>query len=405
MMRPTSGCLDLDPGGSVGARPRERFLALDSLRGICAICVALFHFETIGAIHNSALVLHSYLFVDFFFVLSGFVIAASYGDRLGRDFPIGRFMLLRLGRLYPLHFFMLLCFLAMQLIGSIGAPSIPDHAFFTGESSMAELMFGLFFVQIFVGAEDTWYNGPSWSIAAEMWAYLVAAALFRLARGRVAAAAAALSTLGFIAYVVTLRVGFSTHHWGALPRCLFSFGLGVFTFRAYVALRERIGVRFSLLKITSVEAMAAVAAFLLVAFNYSLLGPFAFATLVLTFAFQGGWLSRLLVTRPMLLLGTLSYSIYMVHDFIEARLMNLLTLAGRSLGRPDLILFHDHAPVIGGSPVVADIVTVVTVLIVIGVAWCSYRLIERPGQRWSRRFALGTNGARTIGEEERAPTF
>ena len=62
----------------------ERFLVLDSWRGICALLVALFHFPTSSTISQSAFVGSSYLFVDFFFVLSGFVIASSYGNRLNQ---------------------------------------------------------------------------------------------------------------------------------------------------------------------------------------------------------------------------------------------------------------------------------------------------------------------------------
>lgn len=65
----------------VGTRAGERFLVLDSWRGICALLVALFHFPTSSIISQSAFVGGSYLFVDFFFVLSGFVIASSYDGR------------------------------------------------------------------------------------------------------------------------------------------------------------------------------------------------------------------------------------------------------------------------------------------------------------------------------------
>jgi peptidoglycan/LPS O-acetylase OafA/YrhL len=60
----------------------ERFENLDALRGTCALLVALFHLPANGLLASNALVRHAYLFVDYFFVLSGFVIAFSYGDRL-----------------------------------------------------------------------------------------------------------------------------------------------------------------------------------------------------------------------------------------------------------------------------------------------------------------------------------
>src|SRR3979409_173570 len=98
----------------------ERFVALDSWRGIAACLVALFHFEAYSHLVYSHLngapfLRNSWLFVDFFFVLSGFVIAANYQQRLREGFGVGRFLLLRLGRLYPLHLFMLAAAVAVKL--------------------------------------------------------------------------------------------------------------------------------------------------------------------------------------------------------------------------------------------------------------------------------------------------
>ncbi|WP_454616650.1 hypothetical protein [Bradyrhizobium cenepequi] len=53
----------------------------------------------------------AYLFVDFFFVLTGFVIASNYRSRLADGFSAGRFLVLRLGRIYPLHIVTLLLFI------------------------------------------------------------------------------------------------------------------------------------------------------------------------------------------------------------------------------------------------------------------------------------------------------
>jgi peptidoglycan/LPS O-acetylase OafA/YrhL len=79
----------------------KRFAALDSWRGLAACLVALHHLSRSMDSHVNALGLipNSYLFVDFFFVLSGFVIAANYEQRLAEGFSVWRFALLRFGRL------------------------------------------------------------------------------------------------------------------------------------------------------------------------------------------------------------------------------------------------------------------------------------------------------------------
>ncbi len=59
-----------------------RFLVLDSWRGIAACLVALFHLDAYSHLYAVPFLRNSWLFVDFFFVLSGFVIAANYQQRL-----------------------------------------------------------------------------------------------------------------------------------------------------------------------------------------------------------------------------------------------------------------------------------------------------------------------------------
>src|SRR5712671_6276278 len=106
----------------------ERFVVLDSWRGIAACLVALFHLDAYSHLYGVPFLRNSWLFVDFFFVLSGFVIAANYQQRLLDGFGIGRFLLLRLGRLYPLHFTMLALFIGCELLRVLRRILIPALA-------------------------------------------------------------------------------------------------------------------------------------------------------------------------------------------------------------------------------------------------------------------------------------
>ena len=89
----------------------QRFVALDSLRGICALMVAIYHFSTNSLLANIPFIENGYLFVDFFFVLSGFVIASSYGERLRSGFPISRFMFFEVGPIISLCIFSFCAFI------------------------------------------------------------------------------------------------------------------------------------------------------------------------------------------------------------------------------------------------------------------------------------------------------
>lgn len=83
-------------------KTKQHFEILDGLRGVAAIAVVVFHFMEIAVPdYNKSFIAHAYLAVDFFFCLSGFVIAYAYDNRLQK---IGNsaFFKLRLIRLHPL---------------------------------------------------------------------------------------------------------------------------------------------------------------------------------------------------------------------------------------------------------------------------------------------------------------
>ena len=81
-----------------------RLSALDGWRGVCAMLVVLYHFApTTSRIGTVPIVVNGFLFVDFFFVLSGFVILHAYGRRLSTAREAATFVWSRLARLWPLH--------------------------------------------------------------------------------------------------------------------------------------------------------------------------------------------------------------------------------------------------------------------------------------------------------------
>src|SRR5687768_5126464 len=92
-----------------------RFDALDSLRGVFALMVALVHLSALGHFFAWPLVRNAGFGVDFFFVLSGFVLMHAYGGRVGSAAQALDFLWRRVGRLYPLHLATLCVMLAIEL--------------------------------------------------------------------------------------------------------------------------------------------------------------------------------------------------------------------------------------------------------------------------------------------------
>jgi peptidoglycan/LPS O-acetylase OafA/YrhL len=86
---------------------------MDALRGVAALCVVEFH--AIGL--SATLFRHAYLAVDFFFLLSGFVLSYAYGDRLDKGWSTWKFLKTRWIRLWPLNTLGLLLGFTLALMG------------------------------------------------------------------------------------------------------------------------------------------------------------------------------------------------------------------------------------------------------------------------------------------------
>ncbi|MDH7460153.1 acyltransferase [Chitinophagaceae bacterium 26-R-25] len=81
---------------------KPHYAILDGLRGVAALMVVAFHLcEAHATSHQDQIINHGYLAVDFFFLLSGFVIGYAYDDRW-RNMTIGNFFKRRLIRLQPM---------------------------------------------------------------------------------------------------------------------------------------------------------------------------------------------------------------------------------------------------------------------------------------------------------------
>ena len=375
----------------------NHFQALDGWRGLCACLVALFHFHGYSPLYGVGLIRNSYLFVDFFFVLSGFVIAWNYADRLGSWPEVRKFFVLRVGRLYPLHIFVLFLFLAMETAKlAMGHFNPPGPAAFSGDNQPGTVLSNVFLVQSLHLNDGLSWNGPSWSISTELWAYVVFALV-----------SAAVGVRSWMLWLVALaaplflwhvtRTGMDiTYDWG-LVRCLFGFAVGVWCARVH---RQRAGhgsaanARFA----TLLECIALAAVVTFVSFagtsNWSLLAPFVFALAVLVFAVEGGWLSSALRWPLFQWLGMLSYSIYLTHALVGV----LLPVAIKRVTHLDL---WTTLPLAGGQSVLAygrdnvegTLFYAAALAATLAFSALTYRWVETPGRAWSRRWARGASRA------------
>jgi peptidoglycan/LPS O-acetylase OafA/YrhL len=349
---------------------QQRFVALDSLRGICAVMVAIYHFSTTSLLSNIPFIENGYIFVDFFFVLSGFVIASSYGERLRSGFPISRFMFLRLGRLYPLHVFVLCLYLPIAIGGAYSASSFWITALL---------------LQVFTDGQLGNWNPPSWSISAEVWTYLIFALSCRFAGRYLQWMLGLLIVAALPVLLWTTDRYLNVCFEGGLARCLFGFSMGAIAF-FYWSKRDKPSL--SSLNFTLIE-LGVVAACLIVvsiaaAGPLSFLCPPVFVAAILTFAHERGYISSILKSSALKAVGMLSYSIYMTHMFVQARLLNLIGLLSAHVWLPISKEGAGTQTISSNIPLVTDLTVVLMVAVVIGFAYLTFSLIEEPFRRWSR---------------------
>src|SRR5712671_190615 len=149
----------------------QRFVTLDVWRGIAAISVAWLHFGETVHIDLPAFIPNAWILVDFFFVLSGFVIMHAYGRKVCDARSALAFLIKRFGRLWPLHVSILaiLVFMEIGKLFLLQTGTTINHPPFSGAADMSAILPHIFLLQAFIPV--TW-NGPSWSIGCEFVAYI-----------------------------------------------------------------------------------------------------------------------------------------------------------------------------------------------------------------------------------------
>jgi len=383
--------------------PQYRFAVLDAWRGVCALLVTLYHIPLAHKMQGTQGFLNMQMFVDFFFVLSGFVMCHAYGQRLSSgNTQLGGFMIRRFGRVYPLHLALVFGFLVLELAKlavTLAFKMDIDGAPFTGPRSLESLGANLLLIQSFNLLGMTSWNGPAWSISVEFYAYIVFAVVVMLA-GMRTALFTALATIG-LAGVALLSPNyiFTTHNYGFL-RCIYGFFVGCLVYQAVMwtfasGLAKRIGS-------TGMELAAVAILILFMVFSTgptSLLAPIVFAGVVYVFAFERGIVSTTLHTRPAQALGMWSYSIYMVHMLIfTVEKMGIGLLAKKGL----LGITATQTPTTRlwsfSSPAIDVAFFVLQIMMTLIVSKWTYELIEDP---WRKRFAAYA-AARETGQIGRA---
>ena len=373
----------MTPEGDTG-RVR-RVPSLTALRGIAALMVVEHHFTKIllpdlgAAIRpHTGILAGAYLWVDLFFLLSGFVLAHVYAESFRDGTPLreyGNFVVARLARIYPVHIVVLVAFLVVELTArwmnlgeglSVGPVS--------GDRSWGAFIVYASLTQILTFSQATAWNEPSWSIGAEWIGYLllpwVMRPLLRLSTGMgIAVAGASLSAL------VALEAHFGHLDLAGYPgltRCVAEMWCGVLLYRVYASGWAR---RILQADLTFIATSVAVLGILHASRVHVVFVPAAMLLLLSGSSNRAG-VARALESRPLVWLGDLSYSVYMVHWLVQTALMDGWAYVLHTRFGVGLTLLEQLYVVLGST------------VVVVGLAKGVYERVERPARsflrsRWS----------------------
>ena len=365
----------------------RRFVALDSWRGIAALGVVLHHVAGDHGVVSMDWHLALGLCVDFFFVLSGFVIAGAYGERLATGYPIRTFVWLRLGRIYPMHVVVLLIYIAVELVLAILGWTHGGNPAFTANRDPGAILPTLLLVQAFtMPGQDSW-NIQSWSISVELGLYIVWALAWKLI-GRAAIPLAVLVAAALMIMAAFRVEWMGAQMWAVRGFSGFGLGMGTWWLHSALAAREpspRLATALELAMVVAAGAAVATFAPLIVA------DP-VFAGLVTVFAFQRGAVSRLLLRGPFVLVGTVSYSLYMIHGFVLSRLFGVIEIFEHYSGATLTGKTWFGSGMLVTGTLVTNLLTVAMMAVSIAVGWVFWRFVEEPARRWSRAHADTVTG-------------
>ncbi len=344
------------------AASHGRIFELDSLRGLAALAVVVYHFDSHFHQHPLFAVLgplyqDGWRAVDFFFVLSGFVLARAYWTASRKD-RLLRNVWDRIGRLYPLHFVTLLAVAAGQwfLLFGMHQGSYVYHL-----NDGYHFVLNLFLLQ----GSDSSFNGPSWSISTEFVINLVFFLVILLPQ-----------RWAIVAFLVAIAATFlplsqeTMDVISPFSRTLRGFCIGVMLHHVLAASTPR---QSAWLPRLATFTFVAVGAFLVVyAYWLERLPLFSGGITLVAFCLLiasaplSPLAQRLLRPAPLVYLGEISYSVYLIHFPLQLLLWLLYVTLG---------LTWPFGPLAG-------LIAFLAVSVVCAAQ--TYRYVELPGKRWLR---------------------
>lgn len=289
---------------------KQHFLVLDGLRGVAAIIIVLFHFmEWLITNFEENFIGHGFLAVDFFFCLSGFVIAYAYDEKI-KAIGLQKFFIARLIRLQP----MVVIGSVLGLVGLLWSPFSDGENYSIGQ--LAKLFITSILLIPYPVLPERAYNlfsinAPAWTL---FWEYIanIAYALFLF---KIRKNALYLLLFIFAVYLIYLSYtygnlagGWSKDNWevGGI-RLGYSFCAGLLIYRNRLMIPNKSGFFLPTLMLLLALFMP------FFTFNWLVEAIIVIFYFPLIIALGAGTMLNKSLEGTCRLLGNLSYPLYMTH--------------------------------------------------------------------------------------------
>ena len=309
-------------------KKNNRFYLLDFFRGIAAIAIVIFHYKIfyIEAVSLNSYVAteqplysvlflayeHGWIAVQFFFTLSGFIFFNLYRTKiLEEKISFKNFFILRFSRLYPLHLLMLI------LVGLFGLFKV--EAFGLPNYDIKHLLLNLFLIQTWGFENGPSFNDPAWSISVEILMYCI---FFFIAKTNKLFLPLSLLTL-LLSIIIIFKYKFIGYGG-------FCFFIGGLSYLLYEKLAKYKFINKNIFKVCQFFLLLILIIIFIInkfPLSYIVLKLILLTFLIPSIIFVSVFFQRLnfSIFKKISLIGNLSYSIYMIHFFIQMLLVLFLS--------------------------------------------------------------------------------
>ncbi len=354
---------------------KQDFAALTTMRGIGAICVVQLHswYWTQPAWPKSWLFEDFVMWPDYFFLLSGFILMHVYSKNLfERKDSLYNFFVARIARIYPLHVMVLLALIVIEIIRWIAFHMNmgPDDHIFTGATNPKYIITNLLLIQAWGVQHMNSWNVSAWSISAELGCYLLFPVYIRyqLIQRKVPALLLSLLAIAGLIWIQSRYHNFDATYDFGLVRAGTSFTLGC------VLYQYRQDLLRCLSFIPPTLLQGGTIATIIWAYTANILPLYyipLWVLLIASLTYEDTPIAKAMSWGPLVQLGEMSYSIYMVHVVVLYQLVLAKIVA------PDLL-----EAFISWPPVLILIAIEGTVCL---LSVFTYRYIEHPGRAYIRK--------------------